>query len=347
MAEDRQTSPQTRSVHAGLRAWIITDGKAGDIVQCRGLAEAMGLEIEERIVSPRPPWSWIAPRGGPAPHDRPGRPGGALEGNPPDIAIASGRRAIPALRALKRTHGDSIFTIILKDPRCTPGFADALWVPRHDSLRGTSVLATTLAPHRLHDDVIARERDEPDARIATLKLPRTALLLGGDSDHFRVDADDIARIAALAISAARDGSVMVSGSRRTPPQVLGEIRAALETAFPEGSERTQRAFIWDGSSRNPYAAMIANAKRIAVTCDSTNMIGEACASDAPVYVIPLAGKGHRKIDAFIDALVDEGRVRRFSGSLEMFPVTPRNDTPAIAQDMMRRFEEFRARHAPS
>ena len=45
------------------RAWVLTDGKAGDEAQCLGLAEAMGLVPELRMVSPRAPFAWAMPWG--------------------------------------------------------------------------------------------------------------------------------------------------------------------------------------------------------------------------------------------------------------------------------------------
>src|SRR2546421_10133950 len=128
-----------------LLIWILTDGKAGDVVQCRGVAEAVvaaaGGAIEERIVRPRPPFVWAMPWGPPDPRDR-----AALAPPWPDLAIASGRRAAAYLRALKQ-RSPGTFTVFLKDPRTGPGAADLIWVPEHDRLRGDNVLATPTSPH--------------------------------------------------------------------------------------------------------------------------------------------------------------------------------------------------------
>ncbi|HEX8416542.1 MAG TPA: nucleoside-diphosphate sugar epimerase, partial [Methylobacterium sp.] len=55
--------PRARRGHdlSEVRAWIVTDGKAGDENQCVGLAETLGLGFEARRVSPRPPFGWLAP----------------------------------------------------------------------------------------------------------------------------------------------------------------------------------------------------------------------------------------------------------------------------------------------
>jgi mitochondrial fission protein ELM1 len=80
---------------------------------------------------------------------------------------------------------------------------------------------------------------------------------------------------------------------------------------------------------------LALADAIVVTTDSMSMISEAVATRAPVMLAPLPGRSRRQA-AFIDALVSEGRVRRFTGRLELWPVEPIDDTPAAAAEMRRR-----------
>ncbi|WP_442881052.1 ELM1/GtrOC1 family putative glycosyltransferase [Bosea sp. (in: a-proteobacteria)] len=114
--------------------WVLTDGKAGDEVQCLGVAERLGLAPEIRRVSPGRPWSWLMPRGPIDPREGPDRPGSPLRPPFPDIAIASGRRAVAYLRALKKASNGRSFTVFLKDPRTGATAADLIWVPQHDRL---------------------------------------------------------------------------------------------------------------------------------------------------------------------------------------------------------------------
>jgi mitochondrial fission protein ELM1 len=39
-------------------AWIVTDGKAGDELQCLGVTDALHLKPEIKRVAPRKPWVW-------------------------------------------------------------------------------------------------------------------------------------------------------------------------------------------------------------------------------------------------------------------------------------------------
>ena len=86
-------------------AWILTDGKAGDEAQCLGVVERLGLAADLRRVAPRAPFTWAMPWGPIDPRERAGRPGSPIQPGPggwPDLAVASGRRAVPYLRETKR-----------------------------------------------------------------------------------------------------------------------------------------------------------------------------------------------------------------------------------------------------
>lgn len=101
----------------GTVVWVLTDGKAGDEVQCLGIADALGVEPAIRRVKPRAPWFWAMPFGPIDPAEAPDRPGSPIAPPFPDIVIGSGRRAIPYIRRLKTASGGKTFTVVLKDPR--------------------------------------------------------------------------------------------------------------------------------------------------------------------------------------------------------------------------------------
>jgi mitochondrial fission protein ELM1 len=54
-----------------------------------------------------------------------------------------------------------------------------------------------------------------------------------------------------------------------------------------------------------------------------------------VLVAALPGKS-RRIGLFLDGLTADGRIRPFAGRLEMWPVSPLDDTAAAAAEMRRR-----------
>ena len=140
----------------------------------------MGLAPEIRRVAPRALYALLMPRGPIDPREAPSLPGSPIAPPFPDILIASGRRAIPYVRAVRKASGGRTFTIVLKDPRTGVGTADLIWVQEHDRLRGPNVVATLLAPHRVSARRLAAARTARDPRLAELAAPRVAVLVGGE-----------------------------------------------------------------------------------------------------------------------------------------------------------------------
>ena len=314
-----------------LTSWVLTDGKAGDELPCLGVAEALGLAPEIRRVAPRAPYSWLMPWGPVDPRERPAAPGSPLAPPFPDLLIASGRRAVPALRAVKRASGGRTYTVFLKDPRTGPGAADFIWAPSYDRIRGPNVLTTSTSPHRIRAERLAAARAAPDRRLAALARPRVAVLAGGDSRHHRFTSRDVARFSDDLANLAQTGaSLMITASRRTPPT----LRSALE-ALAAG----HGGFFWDGTGENPYLSLLALADAIVVTADSFNMVGEAAATGAPILVFEPSG-GHMKVRTFLDGLKTAGIVHVFHGRLVGERYEPLDSTPIIAAAV----EEGLARH---
>lgn len=325
-------------VPPGTTCWVITDGKIGDEVHCFGIAEALGLVPERRLVVPRAPWSWFAPYGPPGPRDWPGRAGSPIAPPFPDIAIASGRRTVPYLRAVKRHSSGSTFTVFSKDPYRGSKTADVVYVPEHDRLRGDNVIATLTSPHRLTARGFADARRDPDPRLATLPAPRVAMILGGPSGQYTFVRRDAERLAAITRTILEHGhSLMVTPSRRTPAFVTEAVTHAAADATRAG-----RAFVWDEDGENPYLAILALADAILITGDSVNMIGEAAMSGAPIHIVESSG-GHPKMTWFIDRMVERGAARRWRGQIEQFSYEPIDATPEIAHAITRHYHAFRAR----
>ncbi|MEN3931273.1 mitochondrial fission ELM1 family protein [Microvirga sp. W0021] len=301
--------------------WVLTDGKAGDEVQCLGVAEELGGQIELRHVAARAPWSWLAPWGPVSPSDRPGHPESPIRAPFPDCAIASGRQAVPFLRLLKKLSPKT-YTVFLKDPKTGADTADLIWVPEHDSLRGENVMTSITPPHRLTAAKLQAARRSGDPRLDKIKSPRVAVLVGGKSQHHHFTATDISlfieKLQQLITSGAH---LMITASRRTPSSLI----SALEQLVKSKSGH----FLWDGTGDNPYLPMLATADYIVATTDSFNMIGEATATGKPILAFEPSG-GHPKLSRFIAHLVDYGAVHPLTGHLEGRPYNPLDVTQLIA-----------------
>jgi len=311
------------------RIWLITDGKAGDLAQCEGVARALGVDYEIKTVSPRIPFSWFLPHGPIDPRESSRNRNSPLKPPLPDIAIASGRRAVAYLRHLKSASNGAVFTVCLKDPRTGTAAADFIWVPEHDALRGENVLVTPTSPHRFSARYLEDIRATADPRIDNLPAKRIAVLVGGNSRHHQYTIADFKRLIRGLEDVSDNGgaSLMITTSRRTPRP----LQTFLEKLVVNGTH-----FLWDGTGENPLGQFLAKADAIIVTADSTNMIGEAAVSGRPIHVFHPNG-GHKKIDRFLATLRELGILHPFPGPLITTTYDPIDATPLIAAEIERRY----------
>lgn len=315
-------TPETAHQTGQLTCWVISDGKAGDEGQCIGVAQALDAAYQLKTVAPRAPFSWWLPKGPADPREVPGARHSPFLAPWPDLAIASGRRAVRYLRLIKKASGGKTFTVCLKDPRTGPKAADLIWVPAHDPLRGPNVLVTPTSPHRFSAGRLQHLRNQPIAGIDALTAPRVAVLIGGNSRHHEFRVEDQTLLLQGLRDWIQDGncSLMITASRRTPN--------ALAQNLAELAQTTGQLF-WDGTGENPMPAYLAKADAIVTTADSTNMIGEAAATGKPIHVFEPQG-GHAKIDRFLGTLRDLGVIHPFPGPLKTTTYEPLDSTPLIA-----------------
>jgi mitochondrial fission protein ELM1 len=303
-------------------AWILSDAYAGLQAQAIGLAEAADLPHEVRTLAPRPPWRWIAAKLWPAPllavPD-------AVRGTLPRVVIGAGGKAASVIAAL-RHRGAQVVQV--QHPRMDPRRFDLIVVNRHDGLTGPNVVVTRTALHRVTPRRLADAAEKWRGAVASLPRPVVAVLVGGSNGRHRLDLAAGAALAdQLADMMRRDHvGLMLTPSRRTEPGVIQALRQRLG---PLG------AWIWDGDGENPYFGMLALADVIVATEDSVSMVSEAVATAAPVLLAALPGSS-RRIDVFHQALLDEGRIRRFAGRCEVWPTAPLDDTPLAAAELRRR-----------
>lgn len=311
-----------------LQSWAISDGRAGNARQATALASALsGDGCGSCLLSPRAPWRWLAPRRLPGSADAFGDDFARLLAAPPRIAVGCGRQAALATR-LVRERGSRVVQVL--DPRIDPAHWDLVVAPLHDGLSGTNVIATLGSLHPVDDAWLARARAQ-FAAFQSLPRPRTALLVGGGSAHARFDLAAFEALASrLDAAMARDGGcVLATASRRTP----ADIRRALRDGYHGAAGL---AWCDEANGPNPYPGLLAWADRIVCTPDSVNMVSEACATRAPVFVFE-PGRVRGRPRGFLDALLASGRIREMDAALAPFEVEPLRETARVAAEVRRRF----------
>jgi mitochondrial fission protein ELM1 len=316
---------------SGALGWLITDGKTGMLVQCRGVADALGLNCVHKQVSPVGMHRLLSPWMMPRPSERLGEKGSVFSPPWPDVAIATGRLSIPYIRSLSRLAEPNTYSVVLQDPKTGLRTADLIWVPQHDRLRGANVITTLTAPHSYSQARLAELRRTMPAWIAALPSPRVAVLLGGDGGGYRFTEADALRLAnALGALAALGVSFLITPSRRTPADLLKAVDQATQS---------RPRVLWAGEGENPYPDFLAHADTLVVTADSVNMTGEAGATGRPIYVFEPSG-GSAKFARFHDSLRRYGVTRalpdRFT-SLQTWSYQPLDAARPIAAEIERRW----------
>ena len=312
-------------VPSSLRILILTDGKIGDLIQCRGVAArlAEAQQIEERVVEP----DWFHAL--PLPFipvqkkDRPGQPGSPFPDTLPDLVLASGRRTIPYLRSLRqmRGHNSRPLIVFLKDPRMGRRHADFVWAPVHDQLSGKGAISTHTSPHTLSAKALAQAAASAKTRFADRATPRFGLILGGDSGSVKWDSAMASDLVSQLELIPSDTGIIATPSRRTPDVLMDAVQSFIDK---------RSGWLWNRSGINPYAEILSHADTLIVTGDSHNMVSECLASGRPVFVYRPKGL-QPKLHRFLDAMEAQGSVRPLSGGLVDFEPTKLDATQEIAE----------------
>jgi mitochondrial fission protein ELM1 len=311
------------------KTWILTDGSVGMEAQGIAVAEAVGLPFSLRRVRVTgtakllparlqiylPPKLLLRAVAASEPLQQPW----------PRLILSIGRRSAPVALALKRLSG--AYAVHIQNPRVPARLFDLIAAPVHDAFEAPNAIATFGAVHRVTAERLAEAGRRFAPRIAHLPHPRVAVLVGGDSQAFSFPPDVAATFGARLARLARDtgGAMLVTPSRRTRPQSIAALEAALEDV-PH--------IVWDGSGDNPYLGFLALADAIVVTEDSVNMVTEAAGTGKPIYVQSLPGRSNR-LARFHRLMRERGATRPFEGRLESWSYAPVNDTEMVAAAIRR------------
>lgn len=262
---------------SGAPVWVLADDRPGNVGQCLGVAEALGLPFAVKPVR----------------YDRWGRLPNPLRGASllgvtletrlalaapwPRVVIAAGRRTAPVARWIKRRSGALLVQIMDPGPGGRDDF-DVIAVPRHDGRapKGANILPVLGAPHRVSAERLAAEAEAWRPRFAALPRPWVGLIVGGATRKRPFPPEMAAELGRRAAALAAGGSVLVTTSRRTGAQSEDALLAAIPA--PRFVHR------WGAEGDNPYFGFLALADALVVTGDSVSMCCEACAAPAPVYV---------------------------------------------------------------
>ena len=312
----------THNSNDARNCWVVTPGHAGMENQAVALAEAVGLPFQIKRVRPRVPWTWLPPGWWPLPLAALGDDSDAIAAPWPDLLISCGRRAVPYALWVKRQSGGATTTVHVQNPQTRLSAFDLVAPPRHDHLQGPNVVESEASLHRITALRLAEAAAEFAPQLEHLPRPLVAVLIGGSNSCYELTPEIITTLAGQLRNICLEHGVglAVTPSRRTGPENIKTLRAALAD-LP--------AVVWNFEDANPYFGYLGLTDSIIVTCDSVNMVTEACATGKPVHVVHLKG-GNRKFNEFHASMRDAGYTRPFLGKLEDWRYQPADDVAKIA-----------------
>lgn len=302
--------------------------------QARGLAAAVAETVVEKVVSVRWPQRWF-PAGWPGvltgiDEAR----GDALAAPWPDLIVTCGRRSAIVGLAVKRASGGRAVLAHVQDPRAPLKDFDLVVAMAHDAVAGRKVVKVLTAMHDITSARLAEAAEAWRGRLADLRRPLTAVLVGGPTSNSPFGAEEARELTRrLSVLRARTGGgLLIVPSRRTP----GAALALFAQAF--GADPAVR--VWDRSGDNPYLGALALADRLVVTGDSVSMVSEALATPHPVEVFALNLR--KRHEGFAQTLFDRGMVGLLQEGIDA-PAHPPLDATAEAAEVLRALLASRSR----
>lgn len=274
-----------RDCLAAPLVWVLLDDRPGNSTQSLGLAEELGWPFTAltlrfgTLARLHNRWLGASVRGL--------EPGSRSSLGPPwpDLVIAAGRRSAPvALWIRDQSQGRSKLVQLGRKGADRAELFDLAVTPAYTRQPSHSHRFEITGPlHRIQPEKLEVEAERwREAFRAGVRGPLVALLVGGTSGQYRLDADTARRLGkSVSKMATRQGaSLLVSVSRRTSPSVADILE---ETLTPVAHFHR-----WSpGDDANPYLGYLALADSFVITGDSESMLVEACSTKKPVWIFPL------------------------------------------------------------
>jgi hypothetical protein len=260
------------------RIWVLVGPRAGDRSQLLALADSLGWPYEVKELAYNglhnlPNWLMGASL---TSLDR--ARSGALSAPWPDLVIDGGKRSVPIARWIRAQGGAPARWVHVGRPWAPMASFDlVVAAPQYRLPPRPNVVSLAAPLHRITPERLADAAAAWKERLQHLPRPWHALLVGGHSPPYLLDAAAARRLGEVASAAARQsgGSLLVTTSARTS----AEAAAALFEAVSGNCYRHR----WQaGAADNPYLAYLALADSFIVTGDSASMLAEACATGKPV-----------------------------------------------------------------
>jgi mitochondrial fission protein ELM1 len=268
--------------HPAPRIWLVIGDKLGDNAQARMIADSLGLPYETRRLLPKDEYVLGKPRFRISLEHLDLERSDPLAAPWPDLIITVGRRHSMAALWIKAQNPATRVVLLGRPRRWIEKFDLVITLPQYQVPDLPNVVRLNLPLMRADKAGVARVADSWRPRLANLRKPLIAVLVGGPTRPYRFDADVATELlnACKQLQARYGGTLYLSTSRRTTPAIATSLRAQL----PAGSVLHE----WtSGGHDNPYLALLGLADYFVVTGDSVSMMIEVADCGKPLAIFSL------------------------------------------------------------
>ena len=305
-------------------AWCLTDGSAGMISQVRGLAEALNVNYELKVVKLNFPWSKLPVNLLPLSNVMfKNLNDFNLDSKAPDILISCGKRSIYASLFIKKKSIKRVFSIHIQNPRVNTNNFDIVVAPSHDNVIGDNVITTDLAINHITPKLLDKHAEKMKDSFGSIQKPICTVFIGGKSRNYKFDQSNVIELAKTLDKVMNNNNVQmfIVFSRRTDEFIKDYLK----------KKYSKQNIVWEGKD-NPYLALMHYSKYLICTSDSVSIISESVSSKKPVFIYKLpSSKRYNRIDSFLSTLVEKKYVKILSDKLEDYSNSYTNETMEVAR----------------
>jgi mitochondrial fission protein ELM1 len=312
--------------------WVLADDRAGNVGQCVGVAEALGMPFEVKNIRYN---HWVKLPNSIRSNTLLGidkKQSSTIKEPWPKLVIAAGRRTAPIARYIKRKSGGKTRLVQIMWPGKPSGDFDLIAVPSHDKKhQETNVFTITGSPNRITPKMLQEAEEKWQGGFVHLPQPLFALIVGGSTkkhEFTTAHAENLGKTVSAMVNEA-GGSLLVTTSRRTSPEATLALLSALTCAF--------QLHDWTKGGENPYFGYLACAKALIVTGDSMSMCSEAVATGKPVYISAPADITSTKHARLHKELYNKGWAKPLGEDGGFWSYTPENPTDLLAKEIKNRY----------
>ncbi len=267
--------------------WVLLTHAPGDNDQSLALSEALGVpsvvkHLDWPLTDPEQDRARVRALLADNAEARAQRDAIGLNGPWPRLVICCGRRADRVGFWIKSRSSGRTKVVSIGRAHAPVARYDLLAAPPQYALPERANIVRLPLPlvRRMQDNTPSRGHAGAGSNMVPVPKPWFTILLGGEVKEFVVSPRELERTARAAQEAAdrHGGSVVVSTSRRTSPEMLATVARVLKNPY---------IYRWSAANRdeNPYEVLLEQSAALFVTADSASMVLDCAASGTPTFVV--------------------------------------------------------------